>query len=57
VRSTLGKPIQQQRVLEVEVLQPLASRGGTTEQVEVASKEYLKKLREDAFVKISNATP
>src|SRR3954447_22102782 len=57
VRSALRKPIQQQRVLELEVVQPLVSRGGTIEQFEVARKEYLKKLREDAFVKITNATP
>src|SRR5215204_2599163 len=57
VRATVRKPIQRQRVLELEVLEPLVGRGGTTEQVEAARKEYLKKLREDAFVKISDATP
>jgi peptidyl-prolyl cis-trans isomerase SurA len=57
VRATVRKPIQRQRVLELEVLEPLVGRGGTTEQVEAARKEYLKKLREDAFVKITDATP
>jgi peptidyl-prolyl cis-trans isomerase SurA len=56
-RTSLRKQFQHQYVLSREVLQPLVGRGATTEQLDVASRDYLKKLREDAFIKITNIAP
>jgi hypothetical protein len=55
-RSDLRKYFQHQFVLEREVLQPLVNGGATREQVkeqaEAARKQYLTKLRDEAFIKI-----
>jgi hypothetical protein len=53
VRSDLRKYFQRQLVLEREVLQPVTSRFAMTEQDEVVRKQYVKKLRDAAFIKIS----
>jgi hypothetical protein len=53
VRGALRKRYQQQYVLQLEVVQPLLSRGGTMEQAEEARKQYLNQLREAAYIKVS----
>ena len=55
VRSMRRKQLKRQAAVQVEVLQPMMSRGATPEQIEAALKQYLKKLRDDAFVKITRA--
>ena len=52
-RSALRKRFQKEHVLQSEVLQASGLRGATTEQLEVARKQYLKKLRDEAFIKIT----